>query len=140
MSHFPDPPPLPPPPKVPSDREVRSVQWTLFSIIVIAMFGAIAAWTINGAGVDFWESGVYFILIPGSMAALLSIAPLRGGRTGYGVARGTTIAVLASAILLREGFICVLMALPLIIPIIALVAWAARPDDRSRPVRWKIPG
>ena len=124
-----------PTPDLPDDhtrRSVQSVQWTLFSIIVIAMFGAVAAWTLNGAGVAFWESGVYFILIPGSMAALLSIAPLRAGRTSYGVARGTTIAILASAILLREGFICVLMALPLIIPIIALVTWAARPDGRSR--------
>ena len=46
-------------PELPSDhrpRSVRSMQWTLFSVITVMMFGVIAAWTVNGAGVDFWES------------------------------------------------------------------------------------
>ena len=128
MSQLPPPPPPPPPlppPHQGQQEPIRAAQWRLFAFLVVTMFGATAAWAVGGDS-GLWQSGVYFIFIPGSMAALLAILPLPAGQTGYGVARGTTIAIFASAILVREGFICVLIALPLIIPVVALVAWSNR--------------
>ena len=109
---------------------VRPAQWKLFSAILIAMLMAtIAGWIAKegyGEGTNFWQSGIYFIVIPGSTAALLAILPSQQQNTTFGLTKGTTIAVLCSAIVLREGFICVVMALPLIIPVISLVSYSIR--------------
>ncbi len=119
-------------------QPIRRSQWTLFSILVVATFGSVAMWLMGSRRELFLASGIYFVLVPGLLAALVSIIPFGRNQTRTGVVRATTIGILASAIILREGFICVLLALPLIIPIVALAAWMFGPPDDRAP-RYVIP-
>ena len=106
------------------------------AILLVAMFASIVVWVIGDrrtGDTQFLQTGIYFVAIPGTMAILLAMIRPKSG--AMGVSQGTTIAVLASAIVVREGFICVLLALPLIIPVVAIVAWIARKskEERSQP-------
>ena len=113
-------------------RRIQPSQWKLFSLLVIAMLAAAAGWTgreIHTGGTEFWQTGAYFVFIPGTAAAIIALMPWAKGSTSFSVSRASTISILASGILLREGFICILMALPLIVPVISLVTYSTR---RSR--------
>ncbi len=122
------------------DRDFRF--GTLPAILLVAMLASITVWGIadrQAGGNQLWQTGIYFIVIPGTMAVLMAmIRPTSGAMS---VSQGTTIAILASAIVVREGFICVLLALPLIIPVVAIVAWAVRRtnDHRAGPRLAAVP-
>ena len=108
----------------PTRRTLRADQLRLAGMLFVAMIGSLLAWYLSSEGLS--ESGLYFIAIPGSMAIMVSLLPSKAADTTFGIVRGTTIAILASAIVIREGFICVLMALPLIVPTVSILAWSGR--------------
>ena len=124
-----------PPP--PTPRGLRPSQINLATLLFVAMIGSMAAWYLSDTGLS--ESGLYFIGVPGTMAILVTLIPMGVNQTTFGIARGTTICVLASAIAIREGFICVLMALPLILPIISITAWAARRGRQGQVSAFIVP-
>lgn len=113
---------------------INKFQWKVFGFLLLAMAFSTSFWTNYQAknGGSFWDSGAYFVLVPGAMASIISIVPWNKNKTGFGVFRGTMITVLATAILLREGFICVIMALPLIIAVVALVSYSNRKNTKAR--------
>lgn len=115
-------------------RPIQPTQWKLFTLLVIAMICSVALWSGQDStvGGNFWRSGAYFILIPGSMAAAIALLPWSKNSTGFGAFRASTISVLATAIVIREGFICVLMVLPLVLPVLAIVVYSVRRADRKR--------
>lgn len=119
-------------------RPIQSEQWTLFTVLIVATLGSIAVWMMAGDRRQFLSTGIYFVLVPGLLAALVSIVPFARHQTGLGIVRGTTIGILATAIVIREGFVCVVIALPLILPVVALTAWAFG-KSKPRGPRYMIP-
>lgn len=107
-------------------------QMTLATVLIVATLGSTATWLLGDNRQEFLATGIYFVLIPGLLAALVSLIPLSRNQTGMGLFRGTTIGILASAIVLREGFICVLIALPLVLPIAGLAVYSVRSIRRGR--------
>lgn len=106
-------------------------QMTLATVLIVATLGSTATWLLGDSRQDFLATGIYFVLIPGFLAALVSVIPISRTQTGMGLFRGTTIGILASAIVLREGFICVLIALPLVLPIVGIAVYAVRSIRRG---------
>ncbi len=112
-------------------------QWIVAGVLAVAVVGSMGGWALSETGLS--QSGAYFIGVPGLMAILIALVPGRtptdGRSSGFATWRATTVAILGSAILLREGFVCVLLALPLILPIIGLIIWATKKSrDEGRPV------
>ncbi len=110
---------------------VRRSQVTLATILIVATLGTTAMWLMGEDRERFLATGIYFVLVPGLLAALVSVIPISRNQTRLGVFQGTTIGILASAIVLREGFVCVLIALPLVLPIAGLVVYAVRSVRRG---------
>lgn len=80
--------------------------------IIAAVSGAVVYYhAVHGAGLQ--QTAALFIGLPTLLAILLVLTPRAKTATGA-VVKGTTVALLASAPLLQEGFICILMASPLI--------------------------
>ncbi len=118
-----EPPPQPEPP----GPRIATGQWRLATFLIAAMVLSIGVWHFT-AGIEY--TGILFIAVPTTMAALLALVPRK--TSTYGAFTGTMIAVLASSLLIREGFICVLMALPLIIPVALLASYSNRQLKESR--------
>ncbi|MGI9605665.1 MAG: hypothetical protein ACR2P0_05950 [Acidimicrobiales bacterium] len=110
-----------------TNRMESNDRWGLAAILLVATLGALVGWAVSDAGLN--SSGLYFIAIPGAMATMLALVPGSGENGRMSGVHGSTIAVLASAIVIREGFICVLLALPLIIPVVVLVSWMTKRDN-----------
>jgi len=106
-----------------AEAEFRTARIRLASFLFACMVASLLAWGIAGS---LGESGLYFITIPGMTAILLSLLPSGSPRSEFGLFRGTLIAIFASAIVVREGFICVLMASPLILLVVGMVVWSGR--------------
>lgn len=117
-------------------------QLKLATILGVALAGSILGhWALDN---NFAETGIYFVAIPALMAIALTLIPIRGTEgAGFGTTRGTLIAILASALLVREGIICVIMAAPLIFLVIGLVRLANRSfghkKEGRRQAAWAIP-
>lgn len=131
-----------PPPPLPLGRRDRPpritrAQYSLAAMLGVALVGSLIGNFLRDE--DFARSGLYFVALPGFMAILLSLVPTRRRRSGIDLTRGTTIAVLASAILLREGIICVLLALPLILPIVGVISWSTRRSQSGHRFALVIP-
>ncbi len=125
--------------KAPRPEKIKPAQYQLAWFIAMAAIASISAWSLSSVGLS--ATGLLFIAIPATLAAIITLAPFSEDKTSFGVARGSTICILISAIVIREGFICVIIALPLIIPIISLVVWSVR---RSRAgaghqLAWALP-
>lgn len=58
------------------------------------------------------HSSLLFVGLPGVLAILIALAP-RAGTAKGGIVKGITLALLLIAPLLGEGYLCILMALPL---------------------------
>lgn len=120
--HVPPPPKgpkrTPPPQPMPPGPRIARFQIHLSLTLMVAMVTSISLWHFT-TGIEY--TGILFIGIPGTIAALLALEPRRH-RGKYHIVTGTMIVVFASSIVLREGFICVLMALPIILPTAMVVA------------------
>ena len=78
---------------------------------------SLLAWAVSEAGLS--ETGAYFIAIPGLVAAAIALLPVSRDSRSRAI-RMTLIVLLASALIIREGFICILMASPLILLVVVL--------------------
>jgi len=82
------------------------------------------------------RTAALYVGIPTMLAVGLALLPRTKSATGA-LLRGTTIAVLAAAIILPEGFLCLLFALPLVALISVIIGgtvdWARRRDHRQGP-------
>lgn len=139
------PPPVPPPPEgkatnappepqPPASYRVTKDQGILASALIVGIISSIAIWHFT-VGISY--NGALFIAIPAATAALLALIPRNTDR--YSVFTGTMIAVLGSSIVIREGFICVLMAMPLIIPVVLITMSANRIRRQNRRAAWILP-
>jgi len=124
-------------PDGPRSTTTTHYQLKLAGILTVALLGAIAAhWSYDNG---FQQTGIYFVAIPALMAIALTLIPTRAeSNTGIGVWRGTSIALLGSALLVREGIICVIVVSPLIFLVISVVRhWNRRKNERF--VAWIFP-
>jgi len=132
---FPPPEPLPPPPtapeRLPMHQRVSLLQWVTWWSIILAMIVSCVAWMLLSDTEQFLRTGIYFVLIPGTMAAILALIPLNEDRTAFSITRAVTIVVLASSVIVREGFICVLMATPIIAIVVLAIAALMRLVSKS---------
>ena len=104
----------------PTSPESKRLAWVLF----VALIGSVLAHFANDN--NFTATGIYFVVIPGVLAILTAIAPRPVESTGTGAFRGTLIAIFSSALVVREGFICVALASPLIFLVVGFCVWASR--------------
>lgn len=116
-------------PLYPEDS-TSSKRLTLAAILLAAMLASLFANFLNDE--NFTNTGIYFVVIPGLIAIILSLLPFFPTQTGFGVFRATMIAIFASAIVVREGFICVLLASPLIALVVGLITYASRQSRKNR--------
>lgn len=122
---------------MPPGPRIARFQIHLSLTIMVAMVTSISIWHFT-TGIEY--TGILFIGVPATLAALLALEPRRN-RGKYHVVTATMIVVFASSIVLREGFICVLMALPIILPT-ALVLGHYQQKHSSRDVKraaWILP-
>lgn len=115
-----------------SDEKSTLGRYRLAGLIVLATVVSIAGWSVSSVGLG--ESGLYFIAIPGLAAAAVTALPstdqTEAGRMG--VFRTTLVVILCSALLIREGIICVLMASPLVFLIVGLVGFAVAAGEEPK--------
>lgn len=112
-------------------RSVSINQWRVAAVIVVSTIGSILAWTISEIGLG--ATGLYFIAIPGFLAAIVTVLPIDGGsQREVGPVRITVICILLSALVVREGFICVLMASPLVLGVVGLVVMVAKDPNKTQ--------
>lgn len=87
-----------------------SSQWTVAGLfLILASFMGMYR-GLSGVGLE--QASAMFIGLPAILGALLALSPPAQSVTGMAV-KGTTLALLLSAVVLGEGIICILMASPL---------------------------
>jgi hypothetical protein len=107
----------------------KRAQWTLIGIIVALTVGVAAYRLLHAGGID--ETSALFIGLPTVLAIALALTPRAKSATGM-IMKGLTIALLLSGPVLREGFICVLMASPLFYLVGGLIGWAVDVNREKR--------
>ena len=112
-------------------RRIKPAQWALAGIIVALTASGIAYRLLVLHRLE--QTSALFIGLPALLALVLALTPRAKSVTGI-VMKGTTIALLLSAPILGEGFVCILMAAP-IFYLIAFIVALRRPEDpgQSRP-------
>lgn len=112
-------------------RRVTRQQWTVAIGFVVGTLTSLAAWAVSNVGLG--ETGLYFIAIPGACAAALALLPTSDATTStFGPIHVTFLVILGSALVLREGVICMIMASPIILLVVGLVNMQLQPPDRMR--------
>ncbi|MEA2642451.1 MAG: hypothetical protein QOF51_3845 [Chloroflexota bacterium] len=102
-------------------------QWGLVGLIVSLAAGMVGYQLAHYARID--QTAALFIGLPTLLAIALTLAPRAGSATGM-IMKGLTIALLMSGPVLKEGFICILMASPLIYLVGAIVGKSLDADKR----------
>ena len=108
------------------NMQPRALRWGWFAIVAgvgvcFAFYGLLFATNLT-------ESAALYLGLPVVLASAMALQPKSKSALGASM-KGLTIALLLSAPLLREGFICILRASPILYPVVALVAWGI---DRVR--------
>jgi hypothetical protein len=116
-------------PRVEPPTARTRAQWTLVGLIVALALGVVAYRLLHAQGID--ETAALFIGLPTLLAVALALTPKATSATGM-IMKGLTIALLLSGPVLREGFICILLASPLFYLVGAIVGWAVDSDRRRR--------
>lgn len=109
-------------------RRISGAQWMLAGIIVALAAGGIAYRLLVSHRLE--QTSALFIGIPSLLAVILALTPRAKSVMGI-VFKGMTIALLLSAPLLGEGFICILMAAPIFYLVAFIVALVIRRIRRS---------
>ncbi len=91
-------------------RRIAASQWGCAGIIAAIAVTSITARVIASQKLE--QTSALFIGLPTVLAIALALAPRAKSATGMMI-KGVTLFLLSSAILLWEGFICILMAAPL---------------------------
>ncbi len=100
-------------------RRITPAQWTLAGIIVAFAAGGIAYRLLVKHRLE--QTSALFIGLPALVALILALTPRAKSVMGI-VMKGTTIALLLSAPILGEGFICIVMAAPIFYLVAFIVA------------------
>jgi|GEM_PF-3507111 len=104
----------------------------LAAVLSVATFASLVAWATLSSGLG--TTGIYFIAIPGFTAAAIALLPARTPPGKIGPERTTLIILLATALVLREGFICVIMASPIVFLTVAVSTKATAERNRMNSV------
>lgn len=137
--------PLPePPPRRPGEPMIPRLEPTiplaqvrLAAMLGVVLIGALVANFMLDRG--FEQSGLYFVALPGMMAIWISLLPKSDPTTRISRLRATVIAVLASAMIVREGIVCVLMALPLILLVTSIMSGSSKRIRERRNLAFVLP-
>ena len=109
-------------------------QWRLVGLILILAVGVLLYDLLYKHNLE--QTAALFIGLPAFLAIAITLTPKARSTTGM-IMKGMTIALLLSGILLREGFICIIMAAPiayLVGGIIGLVIDRSRDRDDNHGV------
>ncbi|MDQ6710411.1 MAG: hypothetical protein M3Z11_07620 [Candidatus Dormibacteraeota bacterium] len=107
-------------------KDRTPAQWSVVGI-VLALVAAVAVYGItHNQGLD--QTSALFIGLPAVLAIALTLTPRAKSATGMAL-KALTIGLLLSAILLREGVICILLAAPLFYGVALAITI---PIDRQR--------
>lgn len=90
--------------------KITPFQWKLAFLILALAVGKLIYDVLSDGGLG--QTAALFIGLPAVLAIIVTLTPKAKSLTGM-ILKGMTIALLLSGILLREGFICILMAAPL---------------------------
>jgi hypothetical protein len=110
-------------------RRISRAQWTLAAIIVALAAGGVAYRLLVNHKLE--QTSALFIGIPSLVALVLALTPRAKSIMGI-VMKGVTLALLLSAPLLGEGFVCILMAAPIFYLVAFIVAFVIK-RVRSNP-------
>src|SRR5690242_1070054 len=103
----------------PTPPAKEPLRWGLFSLVLaLGIAGAVVVLLNRN---DLTDSAALYIGIPLILALVLSLTPKSTSALGATM-KGMTIALLLSAIVFQEGYICILFAAPLFYAIGALAA------------------
>jgi hypothetical protein len=91
-------------------KKISIFQWQLVGLIVILAVGSILYDLLYKHHLE--QTAALFIGLPAFLAIAVTLTPKAKSTTGM-IMKGMTIALLLSGILLREGFICIIMAAPI---------------------------
>ena len=92
------------------DDKTRRAQWNLVAVILAVTFAIM--WYLITVAKHLEQTSALFIGIPAAIAIMVALAPRAKTVTGA-ILKALTIGLLISGVLLREGFICILMAAPI---------------------------
>ncbi|MBX2799041.1 MAG: hypothetical protein KTR31_15300 [Myxococcales bacterium] len=104
----------------------HAAQWATAGVFGALGVGALLLQALYGAGLE--QTAALFVALPTVLGIMLSLAGRPGSALGIAL-RGITLFLLMSAIVFREGVICILMGAPLYYGVAALVGWAV---DQAR--------
>ena len=104
-------------------RRIKPAQWALAGIIVALTAGGIAYRVLVVHRLE--QTSALFIGIPSLVALVLALTPRAKSVKGI-VMKGTTLALLLSAPILGEGFVCILMSAPIFYLVAFIVAVVIR--------------
>lgn len=101
-------------------------QWRLFTVVLVVGLSFVAFHILQGRNLN--DTAALYVGLPLVLALAFSLSPKAKTTTGATM-KGLTIALLLSGPLLQEGFICILLAAPILYSVAGLVAWMV---DRMR--------
>lgn len=108
------------------DENKSKLHWRLFFVVLILSVAGIFFFTLKHNGL--YDSAALYLGLPLLIALGFSLIPKR--KTAMGATmKGMTIALLLSAAVFQEGYICILFAAPLFYGVGAIVAWQV---DKAR--------
>lgn len=110
-------------------RSPSRAQWAYIFLVLAVTAGSILYRVIAAAKLE--QTSLLFIGIPAVMAIALALTPKAETVTG-GIMKGITLALLLSGPLLREGFICIIMASPIFYLVGAVVGVAIQLARKKR--------
>ncbi len=113
----------------PPSRRITPAQWAL-AFLIFALAAARIAYAFM-QDTYLRQTALFFVGLPALLAIILTLTPRAQTLLGM-VMKATTIALLASGILLQEGFICILMAAPLFYFVAAMIAIIATQMKKKR--------
>ena len=100
--------------------KISSAQWKLAGLLAIATVIAIYYRFLIDSRLA--QTAAFYVGLPALLAILLTLTPK--AKSAYGMAiKGVTIALLASTILIGEGFICILFSAPIFYVIALMVTY-----------------
>lgn len=105
-------------------------RWGIVLLVVALTIGSVGYRMMQGEPLH--QTSAFFIGLPALMAMTLALTPKTRSATGT-IVKGLTLALLLSGIVLAEGFVCILMASPLVYLVGILVGAPIDYARRRRP-------
>jgi hypothetical protein len=99
---------------VPGDAwlsDASSPRWALVTLVIALAIGSAGYRVMQDSYLH--QTALFFIAVPALMAVTLAFTPKAKSATGT-IVKGLTLAMLLSGIVFGEGFVCIVMAAPLV--------------------------